>query len=104
MRVEQEKVRTLIREYGLEASPSVRCLDLVSEVGETAKEILKATEYGKAEGMNVNEKMQEELGDCLFSLLALCEAAGVDACETLESVINKYHARWKARGSVDSGR
>ena len=104
MRVEQEKVRTLIREYGLDATASVRCLDLVSEVGETAKEILKATDYGKAERMNAHEKMQEELGDCLFSLLALCEAAGIDACEALESAMNKYHARWKACGSVGSGR
>ena len=104
MRDEQDRVRELISTCHLEASPSVRCLDLVSEVGEASKELLKATNYGKEEIESAAAAMKDELGDCLFSLLALCDTLGVDAQQALEGALNKYRTRWETRGNVGSGR
>lgn len=36
-------------EYDLETTPEIRLLDLESETGELAKELLKASEYGESE-------------------------------------------------------
>ena len=104
MRDAQKCVRELISTCQLETSPSIRYLDLISEVGETAKELLKATDYGKTEIGSPTAAMEDELGDCLFSLLALCDALGVDAGQALEGALNKYRTRWETRGSVGSGR
>ena len=104
MRDEQYKVRDLIGTYHLKAPASARCLDLVSEVGEVAKELLKASDYGKRETVQVTADMPGELGDCLFSLLALCDSLDIDAKDALEGAMNKYRTRWEHRGDVGSGR
>ena len=104
MREEQEKVRELIRSCHLETSASVRCLDLVSEVGEVAKELLKASDYGTQQMFDLTRETEEELGDCLFSLLAMCDSLGIDAHDALEGALEKYRTRWENHGSVGSGR
>ena len=104
MREEQEKVRKLIRSCHLETSASVRCLDLVSEVGEVAKELLKASDYGTQQMFDLTRETEEELGDCLFSLLAMCDSLGIDAHDALEGALEKYRTRWENHGSVGSGR
>ena len=45
----QDEVKEFTKKNRLSASPEVHMLDLMSEVGEIAKEILKATDYGKKE-------------------------------------------------------
>ena len=52
--------------YGLGTDPQARMLDLSSEVGELAKEVLKATGYG-TRPLAPTPSMEEELGDCLAS-------------------------------------
>lgn len=104
MREEQEKVRELIRTCHLETSASARCLDLVSEVGEVAKELLKASDYGKEQVLAPTAETDGELGDCLFSLLALCESLDIDAKQALDGALEKYRTRWENHGSVGSGR
>lgn len=67
----QERVRQFLLRNGIECGAEYRCLDLASEVGEVAKEILRGSSYGK-EPYAPTPETEEELGDCLFSLLALC--------------------------------
>ena len=44
----QKRVKDFMGEQGLSFSPEARMLDLVSEVGELAKEVLKGSDYGTA--------------------------------------------------------
>lgn len=104
MRQAQRKTAELMDEYGLTASAQTRCLDLISEVGELVKEVLKATDYGNLQEPVQNSRLEQELGDCAFSLLALAEAMGLDAEAALESAMDKYRARWRSRGEIGSGR
>ena len=94
-------VENFIEKYNLQASKEVRYIDLISEVGELGKEILKATDYGK-ENWTENPDIAEELGDCLFSLLALCSALDIDAEIALQSALSKYEARFVQKGSIGS--
>ena len=45
----QEEVNELIKKYNLESSVEIRFIDLISELGELGKEILKGNDYGKKE-------------------------------------------------------
>lgn len=99
--VVQERVRQFLLRNGIECGAEYRCLDLASEVGEVAKEILRGSSYGK-EPYAPTPETEEELGDCLFSLLALCCALNVDAQQALERVLEKYEARLRKKGSAGS--
>lgn len=53
----------------LNIDPINRLLDLYSEMGEVAKEILKGSDYGK-EDLSLSNDFNDEIGDCLYSLIS----------------------------------
>ena len=79
----------------------VRYIDLVFEIEELGKELLTGTDYGKNEHVQT-PGASGELGDCLFSLLALCCEMDVDAEAALGRALAKYAARFAAKGSIGS--
>lgn len=97
----QSRVAVFIEEHDLAAPPVYRLLDLEAEVGELAKEALESTYYGvQPEGLTVDP---DELGDALFSLLALAEALDIDAENALNSAMEKYDHRIDSTGAPSSG-
>ena len=99
----QKKVLDFVRKYNLEYSPETSTLDMVSEIGELAKEILKYTDYGKAPS-KIPEETKTEIGDVFYSLIALANSLNIDLEEALELVLKKYEKRIKEKGSTESGR
>ncbi|MBI3158088.1 MAG: MazG-like family protein [Chloroflexi bacterium] len=99
----QTKVAYFISAYDLNAPPAARLLDLVSELGEIAKEALKASDYGKAD-FQPTPAWEEELSDAFFSLVSLANQTGVNLETGLEGVLAKYAARFADRGHPGSGR
>lgn len=98
----QNKVRNFIQSHGLDCPPESRCLDLMSELGELGKEILLATNYGKT-NFSATENLSNEMGNCLFSLLALCDALGLEAETALEEALAKYSIRFTQKATAGSG-
>jgi len=49
MRELQERAARFTEANRMEAPPETRLLDLVAEVGEAAKELLRSTEYGRSD-------------------------------------------------------
>ena len=99
----QNRVKEFIEKNGLACSETARYLDLISEVGELGKEILKSTNYGQQAYVR-RDGAEEEMGDCLFALLALCSALDIDAEAALTRVLDKYSRRLDVAGTVSSGR
>jgi NTP pyrophosphatase (non-canonical NTP hydrolase) len=89
-------------QYGLEMAPEHRLLDVESEVGELAKELLKASEYGDRV-VEPTPEFEDEFGDALYALLSLADECGIDAEEALEASLEKYRERLESEGSVGSG-
>lgn len=90
----QSTVAEFVSEHDLEAPPAYRLLDLVSELGEVAKDAAESTDYGSSpEELAV---ASDEVGDALFALLALAESLDVDAGAALEESLAKYEARMEA--------
>lgn len=88
--------------HSLYCGAESRYIDLVSEIGELGKEIIKSTDYGKR-AFGTSKSFEDEMGDCLFSLLALCCEADIDAASALDRALRKYEKRFSASGSISSG-
>ena len=97
----QERVAGFARQHGLVHDPATHALDLVSEIGEVAKEVLLASDYGRR-APEFEPQLAGELGDALYSLLALAEACGVDAGRALTAALEKYKHRLSERGKAGS--
>ncbi len=103
MREIQKKVNNMIKKYDLNNSIEMRFIDLVSEVGELGKEILKSNDYGKIE-FSKTENIKSEIGDVLFSLVCIANELDIDLKDTLDEVIAKYDSRFLEKGNIESGR
>nr|WP_255665952.1 MazG nucleotide pyrophosphohydrolase domain-containing protein [Haladaptatus sp. DYF46] len=83
------------------SDPAYRILDLAAEVGEIAADATKSTEWGEnPEALDVK---RDEIGDALFSLLAVADALEVDASEALDDALEKYRRRIRETGNASSG-
>jgi NTP pyrophosphatase (non-canonical NTP hydrolase) len=98
---EQQQVADFVAHHDIEAPPTFRLLDLVSELGEVAKDVNESTGYGTTPAdVAVSE---DELGDTLFALLALAEELDVDAGEALDTALAKYESRLETGDDPSSG-
>ena len=101
--VYQERVSHFVDRTGLRVTAEVRLLDLISEVGEVAKESLKATNYGK-EPFGVTDEWDGEIADVFFALICLANATNVNLDVALTTALEKYQMRLNAKGNASSGR
>ena len=99
----QKTVETFIHQHNLSCGVEMRYIDLTSEVGELGKEILKGSCYGQ-ESCQITVQAETEVGDCLFTLLALCSEMGIDAEEALRAALRKYEERIRQKGEISSGK
>ena len=97
----QKKVQLFCKKNNLSSSIEHRVLDIVSEIGELSKEILKASNYGKSSYV-YNENIKLELGDVLFSLIILANSLDVNLDVALEAVLQKYEKRIEKGLTPDS--
>ena len=99
----QKTVAEFVTRHQLEAPVEARVLDMVSEIGEVAKEVLKATEYGHRP-FQPTEAWSEELADAFFALICLANSTQVNLDHALALALEKYRQRLAAKGEVGSGR
>ena len=92
----QKEVKEVTKNLDLANTPELCGLDFASEVGEVAKEILELTNYGKREHI-YNSDLARELGDSLYSLIALANIYDIDLEEQLHNSLEKYKIREQKR-------
>lgn len=97
----QDEVRRFVQAHGLEIGIADRLLDVVSELGEVAKEALRATRYG-TRCFEKGENWEDELGDVLFSIICMANSSGVNLESALRHSLRKYSERVCAHGTPDS--
>ena len=100
MRHLQDKVKNFCEQHNLTTSSESRLLDIVSELGEMAKEILLHSDYGK-KTIDRSARLEEEVGDTIFSLIALSNSFDIDMEVALDKVLKKYELR-AHNGSIGS--
>lgn len=92
----QNKVKEFANKYHLQYSPEIIVLDLVSEIGEVAKEILESTSYGK-KSYEFRKEIIIEIGDVFYSLINLANYFKINLEDALKLVIHKYEDRLKRK-------
>ncbi len=97
----QEEIDIFMKHYGLYIEPEYRFFDLVSELGEVAKQVIVQTEYGDKD-IEKTEYLEEEFGDLYFSLIALANSLNIDLDIALEKVKEKYKKRINGTGDPGS--
>ena len=98
----QREVASFVQKFDLETPVENRLLDLISEVGELAKEALKGNDYGRAE-FDPTEIWEDEIGDVFFSLICVANTSGILMQKALQRAMTKYHRRIIELGGVGSG-
>lgn len=98
----QQTVADFVATNELEIAVQARLLDLVSEVGELAKETLKETDYGR-DPLQPTGEWADELSDVFFSLVCIANSAGVNLELALEDAMEKYSQRLAVSGDAGSG-
>ena len=88
----QQQVKLFCEENNLVSPIEHWVLDLVSEVGEVSKEVLKMTDYGR-QPAQPRQEIKSELGDVLYSLIIVANTVDVDLEEALTEVLEKYKNR-----------
>jgi NTP pyrophosphatase (non-canonical NTP hydrolase) len=97
----QTRANEFALERNLERAASVYALDVMSELGEVAKEMLLASDYGlRSPEFGLN--MAAELGDLLYSICMLATSSRVDLEEAFSKTLDKYDRRWRSAGNPGS--
>ena len=101
----QVKIIEFNNENDLVLDPVTRVLDLVSEVGEVSKEVIKATSYGKHEFTDKNsDDLAGEIGDVYYALISLASECGLDLNKCLDITMQKYETRLAKKKNISSGK
>lgn len=96
----QQKIKVFCKENDMQSPVEHRVLDVMSELGEVAKEILKMSEYGK-NPVEYKQELETELGDVLFSLITVANTFDINLEDALSQALDKYEKRLK-KGSAGS--
>lgn len=97
----QDNIKQFVKEHKLDTSAESHFIDLVSELGEVGKELLKMNNYGRNKETIFRKEVKEELGDVLYSLITLANKFDIDLEKELNLVLEKYERRLK-KGSAGS--
>jgi NTP pyrophosphatase (non-canonical NTP hydrolase) len=97
----QEKVGEFCQQRQLGSDINARLLDLLSELGELAKESLRQTSYG-TKSFTSSTEWENEMGDIVFSLVCLANQSETDLASVLSSALDKYQSRLNRTGSIAS--
>ncbi len=94
----QREVDKLVREFGGYWEPFEMLAAVTEELGEVAREVL---ELEGVKGKGNMERLEEELGDLLFSISCVANFYGIDIFDALSRSIEKYRRRDSGRWSSD---
>lgn len=98
----QEKINKFTEDKLINSRVDVRIIDLVSEVGELSKEVLKGTDYGNKQ-FDITKDWKSELGDVLFSLICVANETNTNLEDCLNYALDKYEKRFADKGDLGSG-
>lgn len=88
-----QPLREFIAQHHLETQPAYSLLDIMSELGEVAKELLQGTDYGRGSGEADATRMREEIGDLMFAVAYLSTLYDIDPEAAMWESVRKFERR-----------
>lgn len=97
----QEEVDIFMNKYGMHIDPEYRAMDVVAECGEVINTVLETTNYGDTI-LDRSDKLQDELGDLYFALIAFANSMDIDLNVALDNALKKYEERLESKETPSS--
>ncbi len=97
----QKIVNDFNKEKNINNTLEIRIIDLISEMGELSKELLKSTNYGITD-FKTSEEWRGEIADILYSIICIANETGIDLEKSFKDVLVKYDKRFKDKGHIGS--
>ena len=98
----EDLVKNFNEKYSKPLSPNIRMLDITSEAGELAKEVIKSQDYGNSNFART-DNLEMELGDLLYSTISFALENNIEPKQALQKAINKYEQRFiSKKGNIGS--
>ncbi len=97
----QKTIEKFVEDRKIGTTVESRMLDLLSESGELAKEVLKSTDYGKR-GFERTDDFVNEFGDVFFSLVCLANQTDLNLEHVIREALVKYDKRFKDHKHIGS--
>ena len=97
----QQIIKKFVEDRNIGTSTENRMLDLLSESGELAKEVLKSSDYGK-QPFESNDAFRNEFGHVLFSLVCLANQTDLNLEEVINESLIKFDKRFKDHKHIGS--
>ena len=91
--MELQPLKEFIAQHRLETQPAFSLLDIMSELGEVAKELLKATDYGRHPDTPDAARMRDEIDDLMFAVAYLSTLYDVDPEAAMWESVRKFERR-----------
>ena len=98
----QIEVMNFMQDFPQPMNINTCMLDLVSEVGELAKEVNVGYGWDRWPDFQPRDNLYKELGQVLFAAYQLAEVMGVDADGALVDVIRDFESRHRLQGHTGS--
>ncbi|MBV9864919.1 MAG: hypothetical protein JO316_06185 [Abitibacteriaceae bacterium] len=92
-----QPLREFIAQHNLETQPAFSLLDVVSELGDVAKVLLKSTDYGQRPTDTDSTQMREAIGDLMFAVAYLSTLYDVDPEAALWESVRKFESKLQSR-------
>lgn len=100
----QKRVRKVVADFGFNWSTYVQYIHLIEEVGELGEALtVHAGDRKAGEGTSAladHNDPREEIGDVLFTTIAIANEIGVDVDEVLEEMFLRYEKKLSKLRSV----
>lgn len=88
-----QPLREFIAQHNLETQPAFSLLDVMAELGDVARELLKSTDYGRHPETADSTQMREAIGDLMFSVAYLSTLYDVDPEAALWESVRKFESK-----------
>lgn len=88
-----EPLRVFVSQHQLETSPAFSLLDVTAELGEAARELLRATDYGKQPAPHdaaATAQMRRKIGNLMFAVAYLSTLYDVDPEAALWESVQRF--------------
>ena len=95
-----QPLRDFIAQHNLETQPAFSLLDIMAELGELARTLLKDTDYGRRPGGADSTQMREAVGDLMFAVAYLSTLYDVDPEAALWESVHKFERTLEPNATV----
>lgn len=93
-----QPLNEFIARHDLETAPEYCVLDIMAQVGELSRALLKETNYGRTAVDGQSESVREKIGDLMFAVAYLSSRYDIDPEAAMWQSVRRMEAKLEVPG------